>query len=105
VSLPIVGQKDAPQIRMIVKYHSKQIVSLSFVPVGGAPYAGNARHVRIVFIQQDLQPYSMVFGRRKQMVINFESRLFFRSPIETADVREKVEFKFRRGFQITTGVS
>src|SRR5438128_10231517 len=59
VSLPIVGQKDAAQIRVIIKNHSKQIVSLSLVPICRAPNAGHARHVRVILVNQNFQTDAM----------------------------------------------
>src|SRR2546423_11109719 len=53
MSLPIVRQKNAAQIGMIVENYSKQIVSLAFVPICRAPNAGHARHVRVILVQNN----------------------------------------------------
>ena len=60
MSLPIVGQENAAQVRMIIKNHSEQVVSFSFVPIGCAPDAGNTRHVRIILTQHYFQTHSVM---------------------------------------------
>jgi hypothetical protein len=52
MSLPIIRQQDAAQVRVLVEDHSEQVVSLSFMPVRGAPDARDARYVQVVFIEQ-----------------------------------------------------
>src|SRR5207253_6255859 len=86
MSLPVVGQEDAAQIWMIAEDHSKQIVGFAFVPIRGAPHARNARHVRVSFVKQHFQPDAVMLRCRKQMVVDFKTRLFFRSAIKSAEV-------------------
>src|SRR6185369_839740 len=62
VSLPIVRQQNATQIRVAVEDHAKQIKRLAFVPVRGAPNSGDTRHVRVFLVQQHLQTNSMVLS-------------------------------------------
>src|SRR2546425_1023682 len=55
VTLPIVRQEYAPQIRMTVKNYAEQIVCFSFVPIGSAPNSCHGWHVRVVLVQQNLE--------------------------------------------------
>ena len=83
MSLPIVRQKYATQIRMIFEHNAEQVVSLSLVPICRAPDSGDGGHMRIVFAQDDFQTNSMMPGGREQMIVNFKTRLFLRPPIKT----------------------
>ncbi len=62
MSLPIVRQEYAAQIRMIVKDNPEEIESFALVPIRSAPDACNRRHVRIIFVQQDLQAQPVMPG-------------------------------------------
>ena len=59
MSLPIIGQKYATQVRVIIENHSKQIVSLALVPICRAPNAGHAGHVRVILVNQNFQTDAM----------------------------------------------
>src|ERR1044072_428708 len=50
ISLPIVRQENATQIRVIIENHSKQIVSFALMPIRCSPDGGDTRCVRVVFI-------------------------------------------------------
>ena len=102
MSLPIVGQKYPPQVRMSVEDNSKQIESFAFVPICRAPNAGNCRHVRVVFVNNDLQPQAMMLCCRKQMVVHFESRLFFHTAVRTANIRKEIKLRVRASFKFRT---
>src|SRR2546423_743121 len=99
MSLPIVRQKNAAQIRMIVENYSKQIVSLAFVPICPAPDAGNARHVRVILVQNNFQADAMELRSRKKVIVDFKARLFFRSAIKAAQIRKEIEFQTGSCFQ------
>ena len=77
MALPIVGQKNSSQVRMAVEDDAEQIERFAFVPVGCAPDAGDGRHVRVVFVQQNFQTQAMMLRCRKQMIVDFETRIFF----------------------------
>src|ERR1700754_3768766 len=98
VSLPIVRQQNAAQIRMSVEDDAKQIKRLALVPIRGAPHAGNGRHVRVFFTQHDLQTHAMMFCSGEEMIIDFETRVFFNAAIRATDVRQKIEPAFWPGF-------
>ena len=102
--LPIIRQKDAAQIRVIIENHSKQIVSLALVPIRGAPNAGYARHVRVVLVNQNFQTDAMKLRGREQMIVNFKARLFLRSAIETAQIRKEIKFQAGSCFQKQTRI-
>src|SRR5436190_22913225 len=72
--LPIVGQQDAAQIRMLVEDHTEQIVGLAFMPVGSAPDTGNAWHMWVFLVQKYLEPDAMKPGRGKQMIVELKER-------------------------------
>ena len=99
MSLPIVGQKDATQIRVIIKNHSEQIVSFALVPFRCSPDAGDARYVWVVFIHDNFQTNAMKLRGRKQVIVYFEARFFFRPTIESADIGKEIEFQTRRSFK------
>lgn len=103
MTLPVIGQQDAAQIRMIVKDDAKQIKGFAFVPIGRAPNTGNGGHVRVVFVQQHLQTNAMKFRCGKQVIIDLEARFLFGSTIEAANVRQEIEFQARRGLQKGAG--
>src|SRR6266849_7335402 len=96
VPLPGIGQQYAAQVRMIVKDDSKQIVGFAFVPIRRPPDTGDAGDVSVMFVEQHLQTHPAMLRRRKEMIVDFEARLFFRPAIKAAEVCEKVEFKIRR---------
>ncbi len=87
------------KIWMTVENHAKQIVSFSFMPICCSPYTGDCRHVRIFFVQQDLQTKSMMLGGREKMVIDFKAGLFFYTAIRAADIRQKIKTRVRPCFQ------
>lgn len=97
MSLPVVGQEDAPQIGMIIEDDSEQIVSLSLVPIRSAPDTGYSGHMGVVFAKDDLQTNPMMPGGREQMIVNFETRLFFRPAIKATQISQEVELQTRRG--------
>src|SRR5258707_5473540 len=99
MSLPIIRQKDATQIRMVVKNNSKQIECFALVPISRAPDTGDARHPRIIFVKQHFQTHAMMFQRGKQMIVDFKARLFLGSAIKAAEVRKNIELKVERSFK------
>lgn len=103
MSLPIVGQKNATQIGVLIEYDTKQIVSFPFVPIRCAPDAGYSRHMCVIVVKQDLEPHAMKLRSGKQVIIYFEAGLFFRSAIKPAHVREKIHFQPGLTFQKSTG--
>src|SRR5262249_22292871 len=103
MSLPVVRQKDAAQIRMIIKDHPKQIVGFALVPIRAAPHWGDAGYVRVILVEDNLQSHPVKLCGREQMIVDFKARLFFRTAIETAQVRKKIEFQARGAFQEGTG--
>ena len=102
MTLPVIWQQDATQIRMLVKDHPEKIVSLSLVPIRCAPDAGNAGNVRIVFIEQHLQSDAVMFGSREQVIVDFEPRLFLGSAIESAKVSQEIKFQPWSSFEKAT---
>src|ERR1051326_1182868 len=60
VALPVIRQKNAAQIRMIVKDHTEQIKGLALVPIRGSPDSGHSRHVQVFFVQQNLQTQTLI---------------------------------------------
>src|SRR5437868_305039 len=99
MSLPIVGQQNATQIRVIIKNHSEQVVSFALVPIRCSPDARHTRYVWVVFIHDSFQTNTMKLRSRKQVIVYFEARFFFRPTIEAADVGKEIEFQTRRSFK------
>src|SRR6185436_7405677 len=62
VSLPVIRQEDASQIRMPVENHTKQIKRLTFVPIRRSPHTSDARNMSVLLVQQHLQANAMVFS-------------------------------------------
>ena len=87
MALPVVRQKDAAQIRMTVKDHTEQIVSLSLVPIGRPPNSRDCLDMNLVFAEHYLETNSMMLCGREQMIVDFKPRLFFRTAIKAAKVR------------------
>ena len=97
MALPVVRQKNAAQIRMTVKDHTEQIVSLSLVPIRRPPNSRDCLDMNIVLGKHHLETNSMMLCGREEMIVDFKPRLFFRAAIKAAKVRQKVEFQTRSG--------
>ena len=41
----------------------------------------------------------MVFGSRKQMIVDFKTRLFFKTSIDAAKIRKEIEPRIRAGLE------
>ena len=54
MSLPIVRQQNAAEIRMPIENHTEEIECLPLVPVRCSPNACDTRHVSVFLIQQHL---------------------------------------------------
>src|SRR5439155_4654022 len=98
VTLPVIRQKEAAQIRMSVEDYPKKIVRLALVPVRGAPNSGDGRHVYVVFVEQDLEPEPLITLRRKEVIVDFKTWVFFRPTIESAQVGEEIKLEARSQF-------
>src|SRR5438876_4953688 len=99
MTFPIIRQKYAAQIRVPIEDHAEQIVCLALVPVCRTPNCRNGRHMNVVVVQYDFQPQSMMPGGGEEMIVNFKTRLFLRTSIDTAKIRKKIEFQPGRCFQ------
>ena len=62
ISLPIIGEQNATQIRMAVKDHAKEIKRVALVSIRGSQNTGDTRHVSVFLVQHDLQTNAMVFS-------------------------------------------
>lgn len=102
MSLPVIRQQNASQIRMTVKNDSEQIERFAFVPIRRAPDSRNGRHVHVVLAQHNLQTNAMVFGGREKMVVDFEARIFFNAAIDATNISQKIEPTFRPTLQKST---
>src|ERR1700722_6590829 len=88
----VVGQ-DAPQIRMTVKQHAKQVVNLTLVPVS-ARIDGSRAHDRRVDVGRDLDPDPTVQLRRQQMIDDVEALLALRM-IDPRNIDDRNELSVR----------
>src|SRR6201999_1858245 len=77
VTVETVVCQDAPQIRMAIEHHAKQIVDLALVPIGARIDRGSA-HDRGILVSLDLDPDPPVQLRREQMVDDVEALLALR---------------------------
>ena len=91
MALPIFRQQNASKIRVTIKDYAKQIIRLSFVPICRSPYTRNCQHVRIIFVQQNLETNSVMPGSREKVVIDFKARLFFYTAIRAAEIGQKIK--------------
>src|SRR5258705_8794632 len=73
------------------------------MPVGGAPYSGDALHVHVFLIKQNFQTEAVMFSRREEMVIDFKSRFFLRTSVGAADIRKEIKTSIRRSLKKRTG--
>src|SRR2546421_1560079 len=78
--LPIRRQKNAPQIRMIVKDDTEEIVNFTLWPISRRPDAGNA--FDSLAIGTDFQTHALVLRNRVQLVNNFERRFLVVRPMD-----------------------
>ena len=84
---------------MTLKDDAEEIKSLTLVPVCCSPNSGDSRYAHVCFVKQNLQPQPVIFGGRKQMIVNFETRLFLHTSIGAAKVRKEIKLGFRAGFE------
>src|SRR5258708_3379818 len=99
MTLPVIRQKNAAQIRMTIKDHAEQIKSLSLVPIRGPPNATHGRNMDVVLAQYHFQTNPLIVGGREQMIVNFKPRFLFGTAIEATQIGEKVKLKTRSGFK------
>src|SRR5439155_20634844 len=69
---PIRRQQNAPQVWMIVKDDTEEIVDLTLQPISDRPDAGHAFNPLILRV--DFQTHTLVFRNRIQVVNDFERR-------------------------------
>ena len=89
---------------MSVKDDSEKIKRFALMPVSRPPNSGDGRQMNIIFLEQHLQPKPVMLGGGKEVVINFESRLFFDSAIHATKIGQKVKARLRPDLKLTADV-
>ena len=87
---------------MSVKANAKKIKDFALVPVGGRPNGDKRGDDGILAWDPNAQPHCLAQGNRKEMVIQFETRLH-REAVYRGNIREKIELQSALGLQVFGG--
>src|SRR5215212_7918476 len=79
---------------MAIKYYAEHIERLSLMPVRSSPNGYYCFNVRVVFTEQYFQAYAAVVLCGKNVIVHLESRIFFRSAVGAANIRQHIEALF-----------
>src|SRR6202795_3125556 len=74
MTLPLVGQQNAFQIRMTLEHDAEHVEAFALEPVGHRPDSANARH-RLAFGCVRLQPQPLILRKRIQIEDHIETLL------------------------------
>src|SRR5215831_10965070 len=89
IALPLVGQKDARQVRMSSKNDPKHVERFALQPIGCRPNLGNARD-RLAIASPSLHPQALILCEGIKVEHQVEA-LFALGPIHCRQVGKQVE--------------
>ena len=92
---PVVGQQDAPQVRVADEIHPQHVVDFAFQPIGRLPHSLHRRHGRLAAIGFDFEHDLMPVLQRKQVIHDLDQ--VARRPVDAGDVLAIVEIQPRLG--------
>ena len=85
MSLIIGRHKNSPHIRVTIERQAEHIENLALKPVRSLPDTPHRRQVRIVFIDEDLDPEPVIEIDRIELVNDRETRRRELTEIETTN--------------------
>src|SRR5436190_24217699 len=76
---------------MPVKYHAKQVIGLTLLPIRGSPYMRYGMHVDLILGKQHFQTQTVVMLGRKQVIVDLKSRIVLGATVGSAKIGEQVK--------------
>src|SRR5437764_14715633 len=94
MTLPILRHHDSPQIWMPREAYAKEVKYLTFKEVGGGPERCNRLHGSVIALKFYFKAHPLFQSMRQQMINHLKARLRG-IPVNTGEVREKVELRLQ----------